>query len=306
MKPRIGITIGDQAGIGYEIICKAIHHDDIIGSADFRIIGEIIPPQEVIYGKVNEEYGRIAGEAIIEAVKLAKYGEIEAIVTAPIHKEALNLAGFPYPGHTEMLAYLTGVSQYAMMLVHKNLRVVHVTTHQSLRDALQSITYQRVINTIRIAHDGCLSLGIEKPRIAVAAINPHASDNGLFGREEEEILLPAINFTRKYNYQVFEKPLPADIVFARAIGGDFDCVIAMYHDQGHIPIKTLGFEWRNGAWDKIDGVNVTLGLPIIRTSPDHGVAFGKAGKGIADPTSMISAIKVAITLAKNRRQNGIS
>jgi 4-hydroxythreonine-4-phosphate dehydrogenase len=188
-----------------------------------------------------------------------------------------------------------------MMLVHKNLRVVHVTTHKSLRKAVEGLTTNDIFRTIRVAHSGCKKLGIENPRIAVAALNPHAGDGELFGFEERDIIQPAINLAQSFQYNVFPRPIPADIVFAKALGGSFDCVIAMYHDQGHIPIKTVGFEWDGNEWSHVDGVNVTLGLPIIRTSPDHGVAFGKAGKGVADPTSMISAIKIALELIGNRR-----
>jgi 4-hydroxythreonine-4-phosphate dehydrogenase len=194
------------------------------------------------------------------------------------------------------------------MLVHNNLRVIHVTTHVSLRQALDLITTERVYKTIKVAHDACRQLGIDKPKIAVAALNPHAGEGGTFGNEEKEILLPAIYKAQKEGI-LATKPIPADVVFSKCLGGASDCVVAMYHDQGHIPLKTVGFKWgwvpvqdfgAEQGWEKVDGVNITFGLPIIRTSPDHGVAFGKAGRGIADPTSMISAIKLAIKLVENR------
>lgn len=295
MKPKIGITVGDQAGIGLEIIEKSI--PAVRDLCNVEIIGGII--KNPTYGKVNADYGNIAGMAIKEAVYLAVNKQIDAIVTAPISKQALNLGGWNYAGHTEMLADLTNTKHYAMMLIHGSLRVVHVTTHLPLSLAIESITTQRILKTIQIADSACKQLGIINPHIAVAAINPHASDGGVFGNEEENEITPAIYTALEQGIIVKENPVPADVVFAQAYGGLYDCVVAMYHDQGHIPVKTLGFVWKDGGWEKVDGVNATFGLPIIRTSPDHGVAFGKAGKGTADPTSMISAIKIAVGLAKN-------
>ena len=295
---KIGLTVGDQSGIGLEIIEKSL---PLFPDIDFQIIGKIIPKQLITYGVINKTCGRIAGEAIEEAIDLALKGKIDAVVTAPIHKEAFNLGGWKYAGHTEMFADLTNTKDYAMMLVHNNLRVIHVTTHCSLRDALDLITTERVYKIIKVAHNACQQLGIDKPRIAVAALNPHGGEGGTFGKEEEEILAPAIQKALKEGIVVSEKPVPSDVAFAKCLGKAFDCVVAMYHDQGHIPVKTVGFEWKDNAWEKVDGVNITFGLPIIRTSPDHGVAFGKAGKGIADPTSMISAIKLAIQLVNGRK-----
>ncbi len=300
---RIGLTIGDQAGIGLEIIQKSIH---LFPSVEFKVIGRIIPKQLITYGQVSSICGRIAGEAIKEAIDLALKGEIDAVVTAPIQKEAFNLGGWKYAGHTEMFADLTKTIDYAMMLVHNNLRVIHVTTHCSLREALDLITLQRVYKTIIVAQGACRQLGIDKPRIAVAALNPHGGENGTFGNEEKEILTPAIKRAKEEGVSVFATPIPADVVFAKALGGAYDCVVAMYHDQGHIPLKTVGFEYKDNGWGKVDGVNITFGLPIIRTSPDHGVAFGKAGKGTADPTSMISAIKLAIKLVENKNAKRIT
>ena len=305
MKPTIGITIGDQAGIGLEIIEKSI--PEVKDICNPFIIGESFPKGSITYGKVNAIYSRVAGEAIKKAVEMALRGDIDAIVTAPINKEAFRLGGWDYPGHTEMLAKLTDTEDYAMMLVYRNLRVIHVTTHCSLRQALDLITIERILRTVKTAYFTCQDLGIKEPRIAVAGLNPHSSDGGLFGNEEEKIIIPAIKLARIFA-NVHPLPIPADVVFARAYGGAFDCVVAMYHDQGHIPLKTLGFVWdkEGNEWGSIDGVNITCGLPIIRTSPDHGVAFGKAGKGTADPTSMISAIKIAVTLVKNRRENALA
>jgi len=293
---KIGITIGDQAGIGLEIIDKSL---PLFPDIDFQIIGRIIPKQLITYGQVSPVCGRMAGEAISEAIYMALCGNIDAIVTAPINKEAFNLGGWKYAGHTEMLADLTNTKDYAMMLVHKNLRVVHATTHIPLRKVFDFMTEERIYKTIKIALNGCKGLGIDEPYIGVCALNPHAGDGGLFGDEEREIQL-GIEKAKKDGIRVFDRPIPSDVVFAKAYGGAFDCVVAMYHDQGHIPLKTLGFKWDKDHWGEMDGVNVTLGLPIIRTSPDHGVAFGKAGKGTADPTSMISAIKLAIKLVEGK------
>jgi 4-hydroxythreonine-4-phosphate dehydrogenase len=201
-----------------------------------------------------------------------------------------------------MLAGLTGTKNYSMLLMHKEFKVVHVSTHISLRDACNSVRKDRVLETIKIAYNGCKFLGIENPKIAVAALNPHASDGGLFGYEEEKEIVPAIEEAKKLGYNV-EGPIPADSVFSKAKGGMYDIVVAMYHDQGHIPVKFAGFVWdeKTKAWDSISGVNVTLGLPIIRTSVDHGTAFGKAGKGIADSESLIDAIRVAIRLVKSKK-----
>jgi 4-hydroxythreonine-4-phosphate dehydrogenase len=294
---RIGITVGDQSGIGLEIIEKSL---PLFPDIDFQIIGKIIPKQLITYGEISPVCGRIAGEAIKDAIASALRGDIDAVVTAPIHKEAFNLGGWKYAGHTEMFADLTNADDYAMMLIHSNLRVIHVTTHCSLRKALGLITEDKVYKTIKVAHEACKQLGIDTPRIAVASLNPHAGEGGTFGNEEQEILVPAIKKGKAEGIGVQDFPIPADVVFAKTFGGAYDCVVAMYHDQGHIPVKTLGFKWSEEGWKEIDGVNVTFGLPIIRTSPDHGVAFGKAGKGTADPTSMISAIRIAKQLVENR------
>jgi 4-phospho-D-threonate 3-dehydrogenase / 4-phospho-D-erythronate 3-dehydrogenase len=297
--PLIGITVGDQAGIGVEIRNKAINA--LNGLCYFRKIGEEV--ENPVYGQVNKHYGYIAGKAIKQAIDLATLKEIDAIVTCPINKAGLQLGGWQYPGHTEMLASYCNVKDYAMMLVHKNLRVVHATTHVALRDVPELITVERIYRTIKTAFNGCKDLGIDEPYIGVCALNPHAGDGGLFG-DEEKIIKAGIDKAKTEGFKVYDKPIPSDVAFAKAYGGAFDCVVAMYHDQGHIPVKTLGFKWNGEDWGEMDGVNITLGLPIIRTSPDHGVAYGKAGKGIADPTSMISAIKLAIDIVNNRRKDG--
>ncbi|MGQ9599132.1 MAG: 4-hydroxythreonine-4-phosphate dehydrogenase PdxA [Anaerolineae bacterium] len=338
MIPRIGITMGDPAGVGSEITAKMLVGGEIrqicipivIGDArvirqGFAIIGAV-PDFEVIYdldhplepdknyvydlgnidvtdytfGQISAAAGRAAGEAIETAVKLAMAGQIDAIVTNPIHKESFYLSGYgaKYPGHTEMLAALTGTKSYCMMLVSGNLRICHVTTHVSLLDALtRYITPERILEVIRLADRAAKRLGLPEPLIGVAAINPHAGEQGLFGDEEQRLILPAIEQASAEGIRV-EGPVPADTLFSKAKGGWYAIVVAMYHDQGHIPCKLEGFlyDHTTGKWI-MTGVNVTLGLPIIRTSVDHGTAFGKAGKGKADPLSLIQATRLAVDLA---------
>jgi len=228
--------------------------------------------------------------------------EIDAVVTGPINKESINQAGCPHPGHTEIFAVLTNTKDYAMMLIGEDLRVVHVSTHVSLRQAIERTKKPRVLTVIRLAHRALKALGIAEPKIAVAGLNPHAGEHGLFGDEEIKEIIPAIEEARTEGITV-DGPIAPDTVFGRARGGLYDIVVCMYHDQGHIPLKTLGFTFDKTAqkWTSMSGVNVTLGLPIIRTSVDHGTAFGKAGKGTAAYDSMLDAIDVAIKLAQGRK-----
>ena len=211
----------------------------------------------------------------------------------------MNLAGHNYSGHTEIYAELTNTKDYSMMLADGDLRVVHVSTHVSLREACDRVKKERVYKVILLANDACISLGIKKPRIAVAGLNPHAGENGLFGHEEIYEIIPAIKQALSEGMLV-EGPLPADSLFSKARGGMYDIVVAMYHDQGHIPLKVLGFNYdkESQKWTAINGVNITLGLPIIRSSVDHGTAFDQAGKGIANESSLVNAIEYAIKLAK--------
>ena len=232
--------------------------------------------------------GQAAFEYISEAVRLALAGDIQAIVTAPINKESLNKAGHHYVGHTQLLAELCRRDEVYMMLVVGDLRVVHVTDHISLREVSKLIIRSRILRVIELAYHAVRQFGIEKPRIAVAGLNPHSGEGGLFGREEEVHIAPAILEAKSRGLDVVG-PLSPDTVFYRAREGEFDLVVAMYHDQGHIPLKLLGF---------FEGVNVTLGLPIVRTSVDHGTAFDKAGKGTANPGSLTRAIRLAVRLAK--------
>ncbi len=332
--PLLGITIGDVCGSGPEIVTKALARPEIqalcrplvIGDAGvlrqaYRITGE--PGQvravgsvaeatfepgimdvldlknmdlaKLTYGRVNLMAGKAAYEYVAKAIELALGGDIQAIVTSALNKEALNLAGYHYAGHTEILRELCGVEDVTMMLVSKGLRVTHVSTHVSLREAIERVRRERIVRVAELTHQALLDLRIEKPWLAVAALNPHSSEGGLFGDEEVREITPAVAELCERGWNV-TGPVPADSVYWRALQGQFDAVVAMYHDQGHIPIKVLGL---------FEGVNVTLGLPIIRTSVDHGTNFGKAGKGTADPTSLIEAIKLAVRFVEGRRQRGL-
>lgn len=315
----LGITMGDPAGIGPEIILKAfIKRDDfrekslIFGSykvlkyySELLNVGKCIK----VINSVNEfdkdminiinvvdldisdikigEIAALCGDAaykyIEKAIDYAKKGEIEAVVTAPLNKEALHLGGHNFAGHTEIFANLTDTKKFAMMLTSGNFRVIHVSTHVSLREACDRVKKQRVLEVIILANDTLKSMGIDKQKIAVAGLNPHAGESGIFGREEIDEIIPAIEEARKLGINV-EGPIAPDTVFLKAKKGQYDIVVAMYHDQGHIPTKLLAFD---------TGVNITVGLPIIRTSVDHGTAFDIAGKGIARGDSMIEALKAA-------------
>lgn len=259
-----------------------------------------IDMDELEYGKVSANCGKAAGQYISKAIELALAGKVDATVTCPIHKESFKLGGYgeKYPGHTEMFADLTGTKKYSMMLAHGNLRAVHVTTHVSLRQTCDLVKKERILDVIKIAHDACKSLGIGNPRIGVAGLNPHAGDGGLFGTEEIREIIPAVKEAQSQGYDV-EGPVPADSLYSKVSGGWYDIAVAMYHDQGHIPLKLAGFIWdeKGKKWASVAGVNVTLGLPIIRVSVDHGTAFGKAGKGIASEVSLINAIDYAIKFA---------
>ncbi|MGQ9630757.1 MAG: 4-hydroxythreonine-4-phosphate dehydrogenase PdxA [bacterium] len=339
MKPIIGITMGDVAGIGPEISAKALAHREFYEICSPLVVGdggamrqavdiakvnlEVHPIKSVdaarfehgtidvldlenvdiggfTHGHVNAMAGRAAVEFVKKAVDLALKGEIDAIATGPIHKEAVNLAGYHYSGHTELLGDLTGTKDYAMLLVDGNFRVAHVSTHVSLREACDRVKKDRVLKVIKLADQTVRRLGIQSPKVAVAGLNPHAGEGGMFGREEIDEIAPAVEEAKRAGIDA-EGPIPPDTVFAKLKGGQYDVVVAMYHDQGHIPTKVLGFSLDRSTmtWTALGGVNVTIGLPIIRTSVDHGVAFGKAGKGTANPQSMMEAIKLAVQLAKS-------
>lgn len=281
-RPRLAVAVGDPRGIGPEVVRKALRQPL---DADVRIVGgwEDGAPNDL-------EAGRVAARGIEEAVRLALAGEVDAIVTGPVHKFALHAAGYRYPGVTEFLAHLAGDLPVAMMLATGRLRVVLVTTHLSLRDAIATVTTERVVQAGRIAIDALQQWwGISAPRLALCALNPHAGEGGLFGDEDERVLRPAAVALGATG------PLPADTVFVKALRGEFDAVLAPYHDVGMTAVKVSGFG---------TGVNVTLGLPFVRTSPDHGTAFDIAGKGIADAGSMRAALELAVQLARARRADG--
>jgi 4-hydroxythreonine-4-phosphate dehydrogenase len=285
-RPRIAITVGDPSGIGPEVAAKA--------AADSRVIAACAPivyapPDGAAFapGVLSAEAGRAAHDVIRRAVSDAMDGAVEAIATAPINKEAFRLAGLRWAGHTDLLAHLTGAKRVAMMFYSERLVVVLATVHIPLADVPGALTTERVQSTIALTADAVPRFTKAPPRIAVAGLNPHAGEHGLFGGEEDRVLAPAIAACRARGIDV-SGPYPADTVFVRATRGEFDVVVACYHDQGLIPVKLVAFG---------HAVNVTLGLPIIRTSVDHGTAFDIAGKGVADPESMVSAVLLAARLA---------
>jgi 4-hydroxythreonine-4-phosphate dehydrogenase len=322
--------MGDAAGVGPEVIVKTLARDDLRRRCRPLVIGDTqrlrqanaivkgqlqvrtiqdaaqaryqpgvvdcidlgLIPEDLPFGRLSAVAGDAAFQYIRCAAELAQAGRIDAICTAPLNKEALHAGGHKFPGHTEMLAHLTGIEEVSMMLVAPQLRVIHVTTHIGIIDAIRKIEPGLVRRTIQRGHDTLVKAGIERPRIAVCGINPHAGENGLFGYgEEEEKIVPAVEALKAEGLDVIG-PMPADTLFFRAGRGDFDLVVAMYHDQGHGPVKVLGLE---------AGVNVTVGLHVIRTSVDHGTAFDIAGKGVADEGSMVEAMRQAIDLAVRRR-----
>jgi 4-phospho-D-threonate 3-dehydrogenase / 4-phospho-D-erythronate 3-dehydrogenase len=246
----------------------------------------------------------MAGGASFEAVKrvieLALAGEVDATVTGPINKKSINEAGHHFAGHTEIYAHYTGTKKYAMLLVEENMRVIHVSTHVSLREACDLVKKDRIIQVIELLHNGILQLGATNTKIGVAGLNPHAGDSGLFGTEDDGEIKPAVEEARKMGYDV-DGPVPADTLFSKAATGTYGGIVAMYHDQGHIPFKLTGFKWNaeKKQMDSVKGVNITMGLPIIRTSVDHGTAFEIAGKGIASPDAMVLAIEAAVQLSKH-------
>jgi 4-hydroxythreonine-4-phosphate dehydrogenase len=331
-RPLLAITMGDPAGIGPEVVLKALRHFDVYHRCRPLVLGDrrilrraaswidgsaltydvVADPADGRYepdaitlidlanaapelcppGQVSATAGRAAVEYVFLGSDLAMAGAVDAVVTAPLNKEAMNLAGFPYAGHTELLAERTGAQRVSMLLLGPKLRVVHVSTHVSLLEAIRRVTKARVEAVIDLAHESCLVLGIAEPRIAVAGLNPHAGEGGLFGDQEEQEIKPAVQSARARGINVSD-PQPPDTVFLRAIKGEFDIVVAMYHDQGHIPMKLLAFD---------RGVNVSLGLPIIRTSVDHGTAFDIAGSGQAREESMLAAIDIALQMVRARKQ----
>lgn len=326
MLPRIAITMGDPAGIGPEIVVKALAEGGsasqcipfVLGDpaamaravavvgVPVRIVAsdsvpDVPPPAgeiwlrplsrlaaaDLVYGKPTEESGRAVYRYIAEAARLCMAGEADAMATAPISKEALNRAGYRYPGHTELLAELTGTDEQVMMLAGDRLKVTLVTIHEALAAVPALLTVERILNTIRVTHRNMARYFCPAPRLAVLALNPHAGEGGLFGGEERLVIAPAVEQARLEGINA-TGPLSADTLFHFAARGDYDAVVCMYHDQGLIPLKLLHFE---------DGVNVTLGLPIIRTSVDHGTAYDLAGTGAASAESLKAAIRMAVDMA---------
>lgn len=339
-KSILGITMGDPASIGPEITVKALSDlaiyekcspiiigDAAVMEAAVGIVGKnvkinavsdvkeakfefgtidvydmkLVDMDKLERGVVSAMAGNAAFQYVKKVIELAMNHEVDATVTNALNKEAMNLAGHHYSGHTEIYAEYTGTKKYTMMLAHENLRVVHVSTHVSLREACDRVKKDRVLEVIRIADQACKELGIKEPKIGVAGLNPHSGENGMFGREEIEEITPAIEAAKGEGI-IVDGPVPPDTVFSKARGGWYDIVVAMYHDQGHIPLKVVGFVYNQAEqkWDAVAGVNITLGLPIIRASVDHGTAFDQTGKGVANELSLINAMDYAIRMSEGR------
>ena len=323
------IVIGDIASMEYalkvakkrgtsDVSLREVHSVDVAkfeyGTIDVYSLGiikkEDIPdtsdlddPQP-FHLWATELGGEAAFQYVKKVIELAMAKEIDATVTNALNKEGIHMAGHNFDGHTEIYAHYTNTEKYSMMLAHEDFRVVHVSTHCSLREACDRVKKDRVLDVIRIADSACRSLGIEDPRIAVAGLNPHCGENGLFGTEEIEEIQPAINEALAEGINIPDKaPLPPDSVFSKALGGMYDIVVCMYHDQGHIPTKVIGFRYNRELqkWDAVAGINVTLGLPIIRASVDHGTGMDIAGAGLANDISLRNSIDYAIRLANNRQ-----
>jgi len=324
---RIAISMGDPAGIGPEIILKTFQSEEAIGR-ELVVVGdasileavqekafekqleirsihamedakfesgivnvwdlELVTPDMIKPGLVSADAGNAAFQYVVEAIKLAQSGKVASVVTAPLNKEAMHLAGHQFAGHTEIFATYTKTKDYAMLLYDEKLSVIHVSTHISLLGAIQTLTQERVERVIELAEESMVRILGRKPRIAVAGLNPHAGENGLFGREEIDTIIPAIDSMRERGIEV-SGPYPPDTIFLKASQGDYDVVVAMYHDQGHIPLKLLGFH---------SGVNISVGMPVIRTSVDHGTAFEIAWQGIARNDSLVQAIRLAERLGE--------
>ena len=332
--------MGDPASIGPEIAVKALEKTELYDICRPLVVGDVgvfrqiverlslgvkihpiekvtdaaFQPGEIdvldlhnvdldklVFGEVSPMAGNAAFEAVKKVIELAMAKEVDATVTGPINKKSINEAGHHFAGHTEIYAHYTGTSKYGMLLVEDNLKVIHVSTHVSLRQACDLVKKDRVLAVIELLQNGLKQLGETNLRIGVAGLNPHAGDSGLFGTEDDQEILPAVLEARKRGYDV-DGPVPPDTLFAKAATGAYGGVVAMYHDQGHIPFKLSGFSWNAAKqrMDSVKGVNITMGLPIIRTSVDHGTAFEIAGKGIASPDAMVLAIEAAVQLSKNK------
>jgi 4-hydroxythreonine-4-phosphate dehydrogenase len=343
VKPIIAITMGDPASIGPEIAVKALLEKKIheickpVLVGDAKVFEQIISllklkasvntiskisdakfqygildvldlenvdTGKLIFGEISAMAGNASFEAVKKVIELALAKEVDATVTGPINKKAINEAGHHFAGHTEIYAHYTGTKKYAMLLVEDKMKVIHVSTHVSLRQACDLVKKDRILEVIQLLYNGMISLGETNLKIGIAGLNPHAGDSGLFGTEEEQEIVPAIEEAKKIGYEI-EGPVPPDTLFAKAVTGAYGGVVAMYHDQGHIPFKLAGFKWNaeKKRMDSVKGVNITMGLPIIRTSVDHGTAFEIAGKGIASADAMVLAIESAVRLAAFKRLN---
>ncbi len=339
-KPILAITMGDPSGIGPEIAVKALDRPGIFDACTPVVIGDyeairealeftglameinrirdiseakgapgtvdlwdmgFLSPRGWEYKTVSALTGDASYRYVEKAVALAMEKKVHAVVTGPINKEAINMAGHHFAGHTEILAHLTQTQDYAMLLSSPALRVIHVTTHVSMRQACDMVTKERVLAVIRLAREAMRLLGVDEPRIGVAGFNAHASENGLFGDQEKKWIIPAIERAKAEGMAV-DGPVPPDTVFVKAMGGMYDIAVAMYHDQGHIPVKLSGFrlDVKTNRYTSVTGVNTTIGLPVIRTSVDHGTAFGKAGEGRANEESLVDAMEMAVVMAKNK------
>jgi len=335
----IAITMGDPASIGPEIAVKALLEKKIYEICKPLLVGDAKVFEQIIsklkldvkvnaldkvtdakfelgtidvfdlnitdinklqFGKIDAMCGEASFQAVKKVIELALSKEVDATVTGPINKKSINEAGHHFAGHTEIYAHFTGTKKYAMLLVEDNINVIHVSTHVSLRQAVDLVKKERIVQVIELIVDGLKRLGKTNLKIGVAGLNPHAGDSGLFGTEDDLEILPAVQEAKSLGYNV-EGPVPPDTMFAKAAMGAYGGVVAMYHDQGHIPFKLAGFKWNaeKQQMDSVKGVNITLGLPIIRTSVDHGTAFEIAGKGIASADAMILAIESAVQLSKN-------
>jgi len=341
-KPVIGITMGDPASIGPEIAVKALLNEKVHAICHPLLVGDAVVFRHIVqhlgleagvravqqvseaafqpgvidvidlgdvnmaelkFGEISAMAGNAAFEAVRKVIDMAMAGEIDATVTGPINKKSINEAGHHFAGHTEIYAHYTGTKKYAMLLVEEHLKVIHVSTHVSLRQACDLVKKDRILEVTELLHNGLVQLNEKNLKIGIAGLNPHAGDAGLFGTEDDMEILPAVEEARRRGYEV-DGPVPPDTLFAKAATGYYGGIVAMYHDQGHIPFKLSGFKWNaeKQQMDSVKGVNITMGLPIIRTSVDHGTAFEIAGKGIASADAMVLAIESAVQLSKNRRK----
>lgn len=342
IKPILGITMGDPASIGPEITVKALAKPEVYDTCQPLVVGDacmmekakkLVGHEEIVIhpvkdvkealftpgtidvydmklvnadtlpiGQVSAEAGEAAFQYVKKVIEMANADEIDGTVTNALNKEAINVAGHHFSGHTEIYAHYTETKKYCMMLAHQNMRVTHVSTHVSLREACNRVRKERVLDVIRMSDTACKDLGIEHPRVAVAGLNPHCGEGGLFGDEEIKEITPAIEAARAEGIDA-SGPFPPDSIFSKLRGGWYDIVVCMYHDQGHIPLKVVGFVYNQeaGKWDAVEGINLTLGLPIVRVSVDHGTAFDQAGTGQANELSLMNAIDYAARLSRSRK-----